>query len=135
MFPVAGMGGVAMIKLGTFLAIAAVIAVLFGIGFVLSPGRIVALYGAVLTPAGEVVGRILGSSLIAIALMFWASREQQGADVLRAVLIAGLVANALDLLIMLHATVSGIVSGLGWASVIMHILLAAGFGYFAFGRR
>ena len=124
-----------MIKLGTFLAIAAVIAVLFGIGFVLAPGRIVALYGAVLTPAGEVVGRILGSSLIAIALMFWASREQQGADVLRAVLIAGLVANALDLLIMLHATVSGIVSGLGWASVLMHILLAAGFGYFAFGRR
>jgi len=124
-----------MIKLGPFLAIAAVVAALFGLGFALAPERVVALYGATLTPAGVVVGRILGSSLIAIAIIFWASREQQGADVLRAVLIAGLVANALDLLIMLHATLSGIVSGLGWASVLLHILLGAGFGYFAFGRR
>jgi hypothetical protein len=124
-----------MIKLGAFLAIAAVIAALFGVGFLLAPERVVALYGGTLSPAGAVVGRILGSSLIAIAIMFWASREQLGADVLRAVLIAGPVANALDLVIMLHATVSGIVSGLGWTSVILHILLAAGFGYFAFGRR
>ena len=124
-----------MIKLSTFLAIAAVIAALFGVGFVLAPARVTALYGATLTPAGVVVGRILGSTLIAVAIIFWGSREQQGADTLRAVLIAGLVAHALDVLIILHATVSGIVSALGWAQVILHILLGAGFGYFAFGRR
>ena len=124
-----------MIKLGTFLAIATVIAGLFGIGFVLAPERIVALYGGTLNAAGEVVGRIGGSSLIALAIIFWAGRDRQGAEVLRAVLIAGFVANVLDLLIMLHATLARIVSGLGWASVVMHILLAAGFGYFAFRRR
>jgi hypothetical protein len=124
-----------MIKLGTFLAIAAAIAALFGVGFVLAPERIVALYGGTPNAAGEVVGRIGGSSLIALAIVFWMSRTERGADALRGVLIAGFVANVLDLLIMLHATTSGIVSALGWGSVVMHILLAAGFGYFAFARR
>jgi hypothetical protein len=124
-----------MIKLGIFLAIAAAIAALFGIAFLLAPERVVALYGGTLNAAGEVVGRIGGSSLIALAIIFWAARGERGAETLRAALIAGLVANALDLLIMLHATASGIVSTLGWGSVVMHILLAAGFGYFAFTRR
>jgi hypothetical protein len=51
------------------------------------------------------------------------------------VLVAGFIANGLDCLILLHATVSGLVNGLGWLQVLINGALAAGFGYFAFGKR
>jgi len=52
-------------KLGTFMAIHAFVAVVFGIGFVLAPASVLAPYGMVNMDAGAVfMSRLFGAALI-----------------------------------------------------------------------
>jgi hypothetical protein len=111
------------------------VAAVFGLAFLVAPSQLVALYGVTLTPATEVIGRIAGSVILGFAIVFWGARDGNAADTLKAAMMGGLVANALDALILLHATATGLLNALGWAQVAINGLLALGFGYFTFGKR
>ena len=122
-------------KLNIFLMIATVVAGVFGIAFLIVPAELVAFYGPRLNPAGIVVGRIAGSTILAFAIVYWGARNGKGAEALKAVLVAACISNGLDALIMLHATWTGIVNAMGWSAVVINGLLAAGFAYFAWSKR
>jgi hypothetical protein len=122
------------VKLNSFLMLATIVAAVFGIAFLLAPAQLVAMYGVILTPATEVIGRIAGSVILGFAIVFWAARNENAAETFKAVLVAGLIANGLDALILLHATVTGLVNGLGWLQVLINGALAIGFWYFAYGK-
>jgi hypothetical protein len=121
-------------KLNSFLTLATVVAAVFGLAFLIAPSQLVALYGVTLTPSTEVIGRIAGSVILGFAIVFWGARDGSGAETFKAVMLAGLIANALDCLILLHATVTGLVNGLGWLQVLINGGLAIGFWYFAFRK-
>jgi hypothetical protein len=121
-------------KLNSFLMLATLVAAVFGLAFLLAPSALVAMYGVTLTPATEVIGRVAGSVILGFAIVFWGARDGNGAEAFKAVMMAGLIANGLDCLILLHATVTGLVNSLGWLQVVINGALAAGFGYFTFGK-
>jgi hypothetical protein len=121
-------------KLNSFLMLATIVAAVFGLAFLIGPSQLVALYGVKLTPATEVIGRIAGSVILGFAIVFWGARNGSVAEVFKAVMMAGLIANGLDALILLHATVTGLVNGLGWLQVLINGALAVGFWYFSFGK-
>ena len=121
-------------KLNSFLMLATIVAAVFGLAFLLAPSQLVAMYGVTLTPATEVIGRIAGSTILGFAIVFWAARDGSGAETFKAMMMAGLIANGLDALILLHATVTGLVNGLGWLQVLINGALAVGFWYFAYGK-
>ena len=121
-------------KLNSFLMLATVVAAVFGLAFLLAPSQLVAMYGVTLTPATEVIGRIAGSVILGFAIVFWGAREGNAAEALKAVMMAGLIANGLDALILLHATATGLLNGLGWLQVVINGGLAIGFWYFAYGK-
>ena len=117
-----------------FMMLATIVAAVFGLAFLVAPSQLVALYGVKLTPQTEVIGRIAGSVILGFAIVFWGAREGNAADALKAVMMAGLIANALDALILLHATATGLLNGLGWLQVLINGGLAIGFWYFAYGK-
>src|SRR3954447_10492811 len=117
-----------------FLMLATLVAAVFGLAFLVAPSQLVALYGMTLTPQSEVIGRIAGSMILAFAIVFWGAREGNAADALKAAMTAGLIGNALDALILLHATATGLLNGLGWLQVAINGALAVGFWYFSYGR-
>ena len=121
-------------KLNSFLMLATVVAAVFGLAFLIGPSQLVAMYGVTLTPATEVIGRVAGSVILGFAIVFWGARNGNGAETFKAVMMAGLIANGLDALILLHATVTGLLNGLGWLQVLINGGLAVGFWYFAFGK-
>jgi hypothetical protein len=114
--------------------LATIVAAVFGLAFLVAPSQLVALYGVKLTPQTEVIGRIAGSVILGFAIVFWGARAGNAAEALKAVMMAGLVANALDALILLHATATGLLNGLGWLQVLINGGLAIGFWYFAYGK-
>ena len=122
-------------KLNNFMLIAAIVAAVFGIAFLIAPSELVALYGVKLTPATEVIGRIAGASILAFAIVFWGARDAKAAEALKGVMVAGVVANGLDALILLHATWVGLLNSYGWPQAAVNGLLALGFAYFTFGKR
>lgn len=117
-----------------FLMAATVVAAVFGLAFLVVPSQLVALYGVTLTPQSEVIARIAGSVILGFAIVFWGARDGDAVEALKAAMIGGLVANALDALILLHATVTGLLNGLGWLQVLINGALAVGFWYFTFGK-
>jgi hypothetical protein len=121
-------------KLNSFLTLATVVAAVFGLAFLVAPSALVALYGVTLTPSTEVIGRIAGSVILGFAIVFWGARNGSGAEAFKAVMTAGLIANGLDCLILLHGTVTGLLNGLGWLQVLINGALAVGFWYFSFGK-
>jgi hypothetical protein len=119
----------------SFMALATIVAAVFGLAFLIAPAQLTSLYGVTLTPATEVLGRIAGSTILAFAIVYWGARHGGGAEAWKAVMVAGLVANGLDCLIMLHAAWTGLVNSYGWAQAVMNGLLALGFAWFTFGKR
>ena len=117
-----------------FLMFATLVAAVFGLAFLVAPSQLVALYGVTLTPQSEVIGRIAGSVILGFAIVFWGARDGNPVEALKAAMTGGLVANALDTLILLHATVTGLLNGLGWLQVLINGALAVGFWYFTFGK-
>ena len=117
-----------------FFVAVAIITALFGLGFLLIPDGVLSLYGAATDEAGRLTGRFFGSALIGLAIIYFVAPDMAGGTVLTGLLWAGLIINALDLVLALIGTTGGVLNAVGWASVVLHILLGAGFAYLLFAR-
>jgi len=122
-------------KLGTFMAIHAFVALVFGIGFVLAPASVLAPYGLVSMDAGAIfMSRLFGAALIQIGLLAWMARTVIDPAARRAVQRAyggGLV---VGFVVALTGQLAGVANALGWSTVAIYLLLALGYGYFLFAR-
>jgi hypothetical protein len=82
-------------KLNTFMTIAAIVAFVFGLGFILVPVTVMNMYGVTLDESGQFLGRYLGSSFIGIACLAWMARNAAASETRRAVLMALFVTSVL----------------------------------------
>jgi len=118
-------------KLNTFMMIAAVIALIFGLGFILAPSSSLQLYGTSTNLTGEFLGRYLGASLIGLAFVIWLTRNAASKG-----LLAGLfVTMVLGFVVALYDKFAGSGNAFIWVNVVIYLLLALGFGYFAFMKK
>jgi hypothetical protein len=118
-------------KLNILMVANTIIAGVFGIAFVLVPGRVVSLYGV----AGDVqltyVAQLFGAALLALAVVTWLARNATDSDARRAILVGLAVGDGIGFVVALIGQLGAVVSGLGWSSVAIYFLLALGFGSFA----
>ena len=118
-------------KLSLFLIIKAVIATVFGIGFVLIPAQLASLFGFTLDAGGVFTARLLGAMLIGIGLICWLCRASD-AGALRSITLSLCVADTLGFIVTLLAQLGGLTNALGWVNVVIWLLLALGLAYFRF---
>lgn len=122
-------------KRNTFLILAAIAYVGFGLGLLTIPDTFMSMFSVTLDAGGMLMARILGSALIGFTLIFWWCRNEPDTAALQAVLRASFIYNVVDFPVVLIATLSGVMGTLGWSAVILHLLLALGFGYFGFVKK
>jgi len=119
-------------NLKNLLIINAILALFFGVVFVLLPEQTMAQYGVKLMPkAGIYVGRLFGATLLGIAVISWFARSM-GAEARTSIVFGFLVANVVGFIVSLLAQLDGVVNNLGWSTVAIYLLLSLGFGYFRF---
>jgi hypothetical protein len=119
----------------TFFAILAVLSVLFGIGFVLAPAQVLANYGIEHSPALALLGRLFGGALLTLGIILWLARDFHDEAAIRTVLVAALIGDAVNLVVAIIGTLSGVVNALGWSTVLIYLFGAAGSGYFLMARK
>lgn len=122
-------------KFGTFIILASIAYVGFGLGLLAIPVAFMSTFGVALDEGGALMARILGSALIGFALIFWWVRNAQPSESLQAILRASFIYNVADFPIVFIGTLTGVMGVMGWSAVILHLLLALGFGYFGFVKR
>jgi uncharacterized membrane protein YfcA len=119
-------------RLNTLLTIAAVIAAVFGIGFVIASGPLLSIYGITLDKAGTVVAQLFGALLIGIALLNWLARNVTDPEAQRAIVLGNLAGDVIGFVVILLGQLAGIANTLGWINVAIYLLLTLGFAYIQF---
>lgn len=64
-------------KLNLLFVINAILAGLFGLGLIFAPAFVMDIYGVELPPAGLILGQMLGSCLVGIAILSWLARGME----------------------------------------------------------
>ena len=122
-------------KLNTLLSIAAVVAGVFGVAFVVATGPLLSLYGIALDRAGTLVAQLFGAALIGFAVLNWFARNLTDREAQRAIVLANLSSDVVGFVMILIGQLAGVANALGWSSVAIYLLLALGFAYFQFMKR
>jgi len=121
-------------KLGNLFVVNAVIACLFGLGFVFAPAKVLAQYGLTVDAGFGLVAQLFGAALLGYAILTWSARKAGDSDARRAIVLALFVSNAVGFVLALMAQLKGLVNTLGWSTVAIYLVLALGFAYFQFTK-
>jgi hypothetical protein len=113
----------------TLLTITAVVAILYGLAFLLVPDNINALYGVPSAPHIALYTRFFGPALLGLGVITWFAKDFRSWDAIRGVLIGIAVTTAIGGLIALFAVVTGLSNAMTWTSVLVYALLLAGAVY------
>jgi len=92
---------------------------IFGLGFVLLPGLVVAIYGVSLAESGTMMARLLGASDLAGALLLFGARTIPASRTTRLISLKGALEWSLIAIILLVYALSGLLNFMGWASVVL----------------
>lgn len=122
-------------KSNTFLTIAAIVALFFGLAFALAPVQTMSMYGVSLDASGQYLARYLGSAFIGVScITFLARKADPKEKALRAVLLGGFILCITGFVIALFDKFYGIANAMVWSTVFLYLLLAIGFGYYVFKK-
>ncbi len=119
-------------KLSALMIVNAVVAGVFGVGFVLVPGQVLSQYGIAVDAPIEYMGQLFGAALLGFAVITWSARNVAASEARNAILLGLCVADLAGFILALQSQLSGVVNALGWSTVGIYLLLALGFGYFRF---
>jgi hypothetical protein len=112
--------------------VAAVLALVFGLAFVLVPAQTLALYDVTLNDAGLFIARLLGAAFLMFAVLAWLVRNAAPSAERQAITLAFFVSNTVAFVASLLAQLAGVANALGWTTVAIYLILALGFGYVRF---
>ena len=117
-----------------FLTFASVVAFLFALGFILMPAQLIKLYNVTLNEGGILISQLFGATLLGFGLLNWSARSWGAGEATRAVLMANLATDAIGLIFALIGQLGGVpgVNALGWSTVVIYLILTAGFAYLRF---
>ncbi len=113
-----------------FMLLHAMLALAFGIAFVLAPASVLGLYGVTTDPAGTFMARLWGAAAIQVGLTAWLARKDIDTPARRAVQLGNAGGLAVGFVIALLGQVGGLFNTLGWSTVLLFLLLCVGYGYF-----
>lgn len=118
-------------KLRTFLIVAAVLALGYGLGLSLMPAFVNSTYGLGTSASDLLLARFFGAELLVVGVAAWLSKDLTGMSV-QPIVLGSLVGDAIAAIFALTGTLSGVMNTAGWSAVAIYFFLALGFAYFQF---
>ncbi|MEJ2486114.1 MAG: hypothetical protein P8Y68_10300 [Anaerolineales bacterium] len=112
----------------------AIVAVVFGVGFVFAPGQTLSYYGISPDAAFRLVAQLFGAALVGFAVLTWSARNAAASEARNAILLALFVSDGIGLILSLIGQIQGVPNALGWLNVAIYLFLTLGFGYFLFSK-
>ena len=113
----------------TAFLVGAVLALLFGAGFVLAPAMVLAVYALPGDAATVLMARFFGVALLQLGVSLWLLKETRDGATQRGLAIGGAIGAVFGIVVALMGTLTGTVNAMGWSVVAIYVLLL--FGYFS----
>jgi hypothetical protein len=121
-------------QLRTLLLIGGLVALAFGLGFLLVPRPVLSLYGVVASPVVVLLARFFGAALVQLGLILLLIRDVPDPRTQRGVVLGSFLGSLAGLVVALTGQFWGVVNAVGWSSVAIYGLLLLGYGSFIFGK-
>jgi len=121
-------------RLSTLLLIGGLLALVFGLGFLLAPRPMLTLYGVPIDPSVVLMARFFGTALVQVGLVFYLIRDVGDPRTQRGVVIGSFIGSVAGLVVALTGQFWGLVNQVGWSSVAIYGLFTVGYGSIMFGR-
>jgi len=118
-------------KLSAFAIIITILAIGFGLAFLLIPVKLAEFYGGTLDGAGITMARYFGGANLFVGLIFWSySSVSPSAKSWPKLLLYSLIYDIIQLAVTLMAVLDKQTNSMGWTTVALFALLAIGSLYF-----
>ena len=121
-------------RLRSLLLLAGVIALVFGLAFLLAPRAMLPLYGVAVEPGIVLMSRFFGAALVQLGMVLYLIRDVGDLRTQRGVVIGSFLGSLAGLVVALTGQFWGVVNQFGWSTVAIYGLLTLGYGSFMFGR-
>jgi hypothetical protein len=121
-------------RLRSLLLLAGVLALGFGLAFLILPRPTLALYGIAANPEILLISRFFGAALIQLGMVLYLIRDVGDLRTQRGVVIGSFLGSVAGLVVALTGQFWGVVNSFGWSTVAIYGLLTLGYGSFMFGR-
>ena len=112
-----------------YLTIAAIVAVLYALAFLVIPVQASMFFSGFAEPRAILYLRFCGAAILAWGLIVWFARDFQGWYAVRGVLIASIVGLTVNIIIAVSALVQGWLNSNAWGSTAVFVLLLVGAAY------
>jgi hypothetical protein len=114
-------------KVSTYLSVLGILAIAFGLAFLLAASIALPLYGLPADPPNVIQARYFGSALAGLGFLAWFIRSVNEPSTQRGALIACAIGTGLGLIVSLWGLVDKVLGPLAWSSVVIYgALLLAG---------
>lgn len=103
----------------TVYTVVGAIHLIFGFGFLLLPGVVVALYGVSLDESGTLMAQLLGAADLASAALLLGLRDITASQAARVISAKGALEWSLITIVLLIHSITGLLNFMGWLSVVL----------------
>lgn len=118
----------------TLFLTAGVLALLFGLGFLLAPTVLLPVYGAPTDAPTVLMSRFFAVALVHLGCVLYLLRDVREAAVQRGLALAGVVGSLAGLAVAVTAVLGGVINSVGWSTVAIYALLLLGYANCLRGR-
>ena len=115
--------------------LSAIVAVIFGLGLLIVPDRVLPLFGTTEQYASTIfAARFFGFSTFAFGLTLWFAKDASDEKVQRNLGIANLIISVVGLGMALYATMAGnaVIRTNSWVPIVLFLLSGLGYGFMLF---
>ena len=113
----------------------ALIAVAFGVGFLILPSRVLNQFDVDDYASTRMVAQFFGTAMLALGLLLWFAKDVSEAGTQKGMGIALLVGAVGGLLVTFLGTTSRVMRSSGWLVMLIYLLLGLGYAYLVFLKR
>jgi uncharacterized membrane protein YfcA len=114
-------------RTNTLFLIAGILALLFGLGFLLVPATMLPVYGVAAEPAVVLMSRFFGVAMVHLGVTLYLLRDVREPATQYTLSLAGVIGSALGVVVALMAVLGHLVNAVGWSTVVIYALLLLGY--------
>jgi hypothetical protein len=116
--------------MNTLFLVSMIVEAIFGIGFILAPGAVLAPMGVTLNDFATTFARMFGSAIISFPILLWFARRSDKPEFRKGVVSSLFPYYAVSGIVLLIAQLGGQMNAMGWSVIVLHVVLTVWFGYF-----
>jgi hypothetical protein len=111
------------VRSNTVFLLAAVLALAFGIGFLLMPDLVLSVYALSSDAPSVLMARFFGVALLQVGVTLWLLKETRDGATQRGLAVGGAFGAVAGIVVSLMGTLAGTVNAMGWSVVAIYALL------------